>query len=856
MARRKAFKGISSRHRVNVPGRRDDVRSFADKLAEWTSTGGGTINVFGLLTGLSMLLVWAPFLPELVFLLALTLFLRRYRFKGRRWNLPLRVPAYLGSWKREPVHDATTSEPGRGNLYLGKDLETDEEVWAEMGDVNKHVLITGTTGAGKTEAQIAQMLGFLANGSGTMLVDGKASDDTIDAMRAIHRLLGRDDDFLQMEYRTGGRDIIGAQGEKRSHSYNPLAFGASAQKSEVMVSLLSDSKDVWSDRAILFLEAVIPPLSYLSERGLVILNPSLLSEYLNLEVLENLVLFGVIVDRTGETMHLPSAQPGVWSELDSRLESLKLYVNELPGFSLCRPKGPNRTPRMMPEAHDAMRVAVQSAMSPHTAQMEEAREVDKQARRTTTDQHGYITMQLVRSISSLATSYGYIYNARLGEISFQDVVLNRRSLLVLLPALERSPANLEMLGKMTLLSLKTVLGTLLNTRSEGTRREIIEGSPSKSEVPWMAGLDEVGNYIVPGLSVVPAQARSLGVSVYFGTQDVSSLMKANEAEGKAILDNTALKFFGKLTSPKTSDTAQTAMGMGGDAKTQVASEMTLHRGFVPGFDDRLKLSPQSTLQEDSVIHYDDLVEQEKGEFHLVVGAKEIRDDTSRGGARVVRMLSFYAGVGALPRVQRFRLNPFVEVHALTDRRAEALREAERAERGLRRGLAAALTDPSDDLVVAVDAAARSVVGRFVAWRERRIADGTWLTARSDRARLVREWVAAEDRRRAALLSLARIAAEARTIHRRIKTEEELLGRDGVGMALAMVEAWLDARRRRAAAVLDDEDGALLLKIDERAPAALPGAGPEPLPKEDAEAMGALARRAHDEVLEGDVSARR
>jgi len=149
---------------------------------------------------------------------------------------------------------------------------------------------------------------------------------------------------------------------------------------------------------------------------------------------------------------------------------------------------------------------------------------DATARQKVSEQHGYITMQLVRAINNLSNNYGFIYGAEIGEISFEDLVLNRRSLVVLLPSLERSTSNLEQLGKLTVLALKSVLGSLLNTRPEGSRREIIEGNPSNSKIPFGAILDEVGYYIVKGVSVIPAQARSLGVAVHFGTQSIPDLI--------------------------------------------------------------------------------------------------------------------------------------------------------------------------------------------------------------------------------------------------------------------------------------------------------------------------------------------
>lgn len=123
--------------------------------------------------------------------------------------------------------------------------------------------------------------------------------------------------------------------------------------------------------------------------------------------------------------------------------------------------------------------------------------IDPNGRTEVIKQHGFIQMQLTRAITNLSENYGFIYGAETGEIDFKDMVLNRRLMIVLLPALERSPENLKQLGTMTTLSLKAVLGSMLNTAAEGRRREIIDGNPSSSKIPFLAVLDEVGYYMAP-----------------------------------------------------------------------------------------------------------------------------------------------------------------------------------------------------------------------------------------------------------------------------------------------------------------------------------------------------------------------
>lgn len=662
----KVVKGVRRGQKVNIQARRDDVRTFWQKMDDTCSTSDGTFKVFGTLGIACLLLSWVPFIPEVIFIASLVVFFRCYGLKSKKWEGSFRLPARINRLMGHPVLDASTSKPASANIYAGMDEETGQQVWMSSNDVNKHALMIGTTGSGKTENIMGQAFCLLALGSGVLLVDGKASVNTFDSLYKISRLLGRDEDLFVTDYLTGGRDIQGPQKHRRSHGYNPLGFGGSAQMSETMVSLMDtgDGADMWAGRAISFMEAIMPPLAFLAERGHILLNPSLLADYFLLTNLENLAWFGVFEDLHGRFVDLKKDHPEDWTSLSKRMVALCRYLENIPSYALSKPERPVKHSRM-----DATEYA---DLEKQYGVRTEADDPNDQSRQKVEEQHGYITMQLVRAVVNLSFNYGYIYNNELSEISFEDVVLNRRSLVVLLPSLEKSPENLEQLGKLTILSLKSALGSLLNTESEGTKREIMDASPSNSKIPFGAVLDEVGYYIVKGLSVIPAQARSLGVAVYFGTQDISSLMKGSEAEGKAILDNTAVKWFGRLVSSEDSDTARAALQIGGKAHVQVASEMRYQKdAFASG----LRVQEGSSLQEVAQIEYDDLVLQENGQFHMVTGAKSLdRHGRETGGARIVRMLAFYTG--SIPSVEEWRRNPFVGVKPLTPADGPTIRQNE------------------------------------------------------------------------------------------------------------------------------------------------------------------------------------
>lgn len=806
MKTNKRFAGVRRDQRVRIDARRDDTRTFRQRIREATSQTAGTVGLFGGFAAASLLLSWAPFVPELLFALALALFLTQYSFKRKRWSLPFRVPGYISKVMGMKVLDSTTGKAGNGNIYLGRDEESGEEIWANTGDLNKHSLLIGTTGSGKTEAIMGQLYGFIALNSGGLMVDGKASVTTFGSAYKIARLFGRDADLLTMDYLTGGIDVAGLQKERRSHTYNPLAFGGPAQKSETMVSLLDGGDPMWSGRAMTFVENVIPPLSYLSDRGYIVLNPKLLGAFSVLEAVENLILYGVFRDMHKNLIFLTKRPEfaGDWAELQARAGGITTYLEGLPGYSTGRPPLPHR----MPDMTDEEWTEIEQTFKPTGPA------IDGNARNEVTKQHGFIQMQLTRAITNLAENYGFIYGAERGEIDYQDMVLNRRLMVVLLPALERSPENLKQLGKMTTLSLKAVLGSMLNTAAEGKRREIIDGNPSASKIPFLAVLDEVGYYMAPGLAVVPAQARSLGVALCFGTQSIPDLMKADENEGKSILDNTAVKFFGRLTSDEKSDTARTAISMGGEVHVQVADEVQFRKGFA-GLESNLKVGGHSGLQQHSQISYDDLARQENGEFHIIVGTRDTDEQGySSGGARVIRSLAFYTG--GIADIEDWRRNPFCNVKPPSKADQKRFREAELAARQMRDGLIAVLERPSEGLSKAVSQYERmTYLGAFMAFRRGEVARGTWPADAPQRAERIRLWM---EERFAADMRRVKVEAERRAAQQWLDKMQQhcrmvgVAGRGGevVDAIAAMARPWLDARVQDASSEKSEADGSYLM----------------------------------------------
>jgi intracellular multiplication protein IcmO len=234
-------------------------------------------------------------------------------------------------------------------------------------------------------------------------------------------------------------------------------------------------------------------------------------------------------------------------------------------------------------------------------------------------QHGYLSMQFTRSMQSLADEYGFIFKAQLADIDVLDVVLNRRILVVLIPALEKSGDEAANLGKIVASCLKGMMGATLGNTVEGGWENAVGSKQTRSSSSFMTVFDEVGYYTAKGMAVMAAQARSLGFSLVFATQDLPSMEKRIKSEAKSIVGNCNLKIFGRIEDP--TETKEFVQKHGGGALVMetrgfTASTNTIGGLFasMPFHDDR-----GASMQARQRVDYDHLRGQREGEAHLLFG---------------------------------------------------------------------------------------------------------------------------------------------------------------------------------------------------------------------------------------------
>ena len=475
-----------------------DVRPLSMRIADALSSPSYSTAIF-FMAGFSIHInAWMLTFADLILFFLFIYFLW---LSSRDRTLAFKLP--LGA-KHKDKNNGRAGKPGNaeGILYLGNVEKTNEEVWFTNSDIRTHILYLGTTGAGKTEGLKSLVTNAMTWGSGFVYVDGKADTDLWSSLSSLVRRFGRDDDLLVLNYMTGNADV-----QAPSNTMNPFSSGSASYLTNMLVSLMPESggdNAMWKERAVSLVGAMMPILTWKRDNQEVPMSVRTIREYLSLN--------NVIKLQRDEA---------VPAEVRAGLTG---YLDTLPGFiadayddeGKVKPPGPD-TPQYNTE--------------------------------TASQQHGYLAMQFTRSLQSLGDDYGYIFDTQAADVDMVDVVLNRRILVVLVPALEKSGDEVANLGKIVSASIKGMMGSTLGSTVEGDSSSVIENKPTHSSTPFMTVFDEVGYYVAEGMAVMAAQARSLGFALVFAGQDLPAMKKRVREEAQSITANCNIKLFGKLEDP-------------------------------------------------------------------------------------------------------------------------------------------------------------------------------------------------------------------------------------------------------------------------------------------------------------------
>ncbi len=507
---------------------------------------------------------------------------------------PLKMPIHAQTLDKNEFNpkDGSMGDTSAGIFYIGNDRGADKkQVWLTNSDCRQHFLILGTTGSGKTELLVGFGANALAWASGFLMVDGKGDVAVFAKIYALARRFGRTDDLLVLNFMEDDKSE-GDAGKVPSNTLNPFSTGGADVLTQMVVSLMDESGGdggMWKGRATAMFTGVMRAMVYLRNNGLLDLDVGAIRDFLNLRK---------IIDLNDESK---------FSDMPAAIrKSVSSYLTSLPGYQ--------------PEKGY------------------------KQAQ-TTLDQHGFLEMQFTRIMGSLADVYGHIFMTPYGEVDMFDVVLNRRILMVMLPALGKSKDEVANLGKIVVASLKRMMGATLGNQIEGSWLDVVDRRMTTSPSPFIVILDEVGYYCVEGMDLMAAQARSLGFSMTYAAQDINGMKSLNEKIVGSIIGNTNTKIIMRIEDK---ETAELAIELAGKAY----KPMVLAKTADPGeggltYQD----NPEARMEALDRISFRDMKGQKEGEMHII------------HGDWVVRAKGLYANPVATldKRKLKLRANHFIKV---------------------------------------------------------------------------------------------------------------------------------------------------------------------------------------------------
>ena len=595
----------------NIPTeQRVDTRRLTLKLADsWSSPDGAVMLLYYLWFFVSVLLV-LPLGAFLSFIPTKLLYRKFLNPLNVLHNLPYRLPmtskAPDGSMyvpdKPFKKKENRRLYKAKGATLYGRETTTKLQVWGGINDDTTHGTVLGTTGSGKTELIFGFLFNQLIQDSGFIVIDAKGDISFQRRVCQLLRRFGREDDLLTISFSVGKRDFLKAHEDKPTNTINLMSSNSSGMLIELLSGLLDgDGEDIWKGRAIAYIAALTRPLVYLRDKKEFELSPQKYMDFMELAELERFV-------HGDEYTHHPM--------FDEVLKPLRGYLTTLPGY--------------------------------------DSNKIGKQEQQTN-EQFGYITMQLTRSLNDLGYSFGHIFADEVGEIDIADVVLNRRCLTGLLPALERSLPALTMLGRLLIGAIKQMMAGSLGSGLEGSIRIGIDSRPTTARNFFRIVLDEVGYMMVTGMSIIPAQARSLNISMIFSAQSYTDIKRGSAEEAEAIWDNSNQKFIGRITGGEKSETMERVTGVAG-SKMQMFKEG--YESYISPLGDVLYRPSQQVRRElKSQIDYHDIASQQDGEFTLITPKKY--DGGKSGSVAVIHLLGFYTKGDA--ELEYTYLNDFVPI---------------------------------------------------------------------------------------------------------------------------------------------------------------------------------------------------
>jgi intracellular multiplication protein IcmO len=543
-----------------------DIRPFTTRLSEGLKSSASGI-VLAVAAGVTF------FEPAVLDLTVPLSMLYALWVLTRPVKLPMRKPRSAGGVDiGNPMPGTRKAKPSNGSKFLGWSI-AGHELWITPEDERQHITVPGTTGAGKTATFLSLLTNALARGSGFVLVDGKGDRDLFGKVMGLARRFGREDDVRVL-------NLMVASGTRDSHSFNPFSIGNADAIRELLASQLgeqapNDANGVFRDRAVALIGTIAPVLVWLRDVKGLPLNIEVIRFSIELRWIWKLAKEKIVLVRDPATGSIANLDVNgqipediVWPLLS--------YLGELPGFDPDLPW-------------------------------------DKQRGEEPSKQHGFAQFYFTAMFTQLAVSLGHIFRVESGDIDMRDVVLNRRILVVILPALENSDATLAALGKLVVAALRGMMAQLLGASLEGEYTE--KDKPGMGPSPFPIVLDELAYYATSGLDRMLAMGRGLNISFMLGFQEIAGLWARLGEKTASLLGNANLTIaMRQAEAGRTREWLQKAAG---------ETYVTQASSYIGSNDGNYREARQAEVRPISRVDWNDLTSLIEGEAIILFGGRRI-----------------------------------------------------------------------------------------------------------------------------------------------------------------------------------------------------------------------------------------
>lgn len=140
--------------------------------------------------------VWAPFVPETLFAVALYRFLRTQIYLTRNWTVSTRIPASLG---KRGYFDATTKARGAATVPLGSNTGTHEQLWLNLDDLARRRSLIGASDALQTEDMLRMAFTQYLNGRSAVILSDCDHKDRTTRLQKIAMPFGRSHELFSID---------------------------------------------------------------------------------------------------------------------------------------------------------------------------------------------------------------------------------------------------------------------------------------------------------------------------------------------------------------------------------------------------------------------------------------------------------------------------------------------------------------------------------------------------------------------------------------------------------------------------------------------------------------------------------